>query len=72
MHSRRDIDGGPVEKELQGGTRFRESLGRVFLVSDLVEDGEWRFAGSGMEKQVNRGYKDGQRIRKVHSQLKVG
>lgn len=41
-------------------------------VSDLVEDGEWRFAGSGMEKQVNRGYKDGQRIRKVHSQLKVG
>lgn len=28
-HSRRDIDGGPVGKELQGGTRFRESLGRV-------------------------------------------
>lgn len=62
---------GPSRKNFKEGPDLG-SLLEGCSVSDLVEDGEWRFAGSGMEKQVNRGYKDGQRIRKVHSQLKVG
>lgn len=57
---------GPSRKNFKEGPDLG-SLLEGCSVSDLVEDGEWRFAGSGMEKQVNRGYKDGQRIRFIPS-----